>query len=195
MRAVHPHSFGMSASTRVTWHLNTRGENRGCDSFIALLLLQLVPFFFSRLRSLFFCSSVTRGSRMASVDGYGELEEGSFLCWAQVRLSALLRGNKSAAVMQTVISAARECIGIHHRLKFICTNYTWGPLNGIKISFLLTCIKFYFSSRVDYLCKYRLYRNKQLQALLWRYGSTSWYKYRDNVGSKYIFIPFLLCTV
>lgn len=27
---------------------------------------------------------------------------------------------------------------------FLCTNYTWGPLDGIKISFFLTCIKFVF---------------------------------------------------
>lgn len=27
---------------------------------------------------------------------------------------------------------------------FIYTNYAWEPLDGIKISFLLTCIKFYF---------------------------------------------------
>ena len=46
-----------------------------------------------------------------------------------------------------------ECVGVcvHYsipiRLKkksFTCTNYTWGPLDGIKISFLLTCIKFFF---------------------------------------------------
>lgn len=62
-----------------------------------------------------------------------------------VHLSALLRGSKSAAgISDRVISAACECTGLHGRLKFICTNHTWGPLDGIKISFLLTCIKFYF---------------------------------------------------
>lgn len=79
--AVHPRSLGMSASTHVTWHLNACGvKSEG-----VLLLLQVVPFFslsLSLLRSLFFCSSVTGGSRVASVDGYSALEEGSILCWA-----------------------------------------------------------------------------------------------------------------
>lgn len=89
-----------------------------------------------RLKNLF-CSSVTGGLRVASVDGYSELEESYFLCWAHVHLSA-------AVISDRMISAACECNGLHRRLKFICTNYTWGPLDGIKISFLLTCIKFYF---------------------------------------------------
>lgn len=170
LRAVHP-----PQPRNVTWHPHTQ-EYRGCDSFTAVLLLQVVPFFFSSsssyLRSLF-CSSVTGGSRVVSEDGYSELEEGSFplrsscasLCSAAWEQTCSRDANR-------VISAACECTGLRRRLKFICTNNTWGPLDGIKIFFLLTCIKFYFLSRVEFLCKYRLYRNKRLQALLWVYGST-----------------------
>ena len=61
--AVHSHSLGLSSSTHVTWPLNS-WENRGWISLTVLHLLQVVPFFFPCLRSLFLCSSLTGGSRL-----------------------------------------------------------------------------------------------------------------------------------
>lgn len=140
--AVHLCSLGMSASTRVTWHHNARGEKRGRDSFTAVLLLQVVPFFFFLLEEPLFLQFSDR-----------RLESGvrGWIEWARGRNCPLPSSRATltcaAAWKQTcsrsadrVISAACECTGLHRRL----INYTWGPLDGIKSSFLLTCIKFYF---------------------------------------------------
>lgn len=72
LRAVHPHSLGMSASRRVTWHLNACGGEGGksegvtASPYSSFCRLCLVFPSLSLLRSLFFCSSVTGGWRVAS---------------------------------------------------------------------------------------------------------------------------------
>lgn len=136
--AAHPRSLGMSASTCVTWH----GEDRVWQ------LHRSVP---SADRAFFFFSPLSLEEPLLLQFSDRRLESGAWgwIQWAGGRIFPL--ASLLCCVETNVQPWCRQSdfcsvwmYGLHRRLEFICTNYTWGPLDGIKISFLLTCIKFYF---------------------------------------------------